>query len=69
MKLFLGYFWWGVDVDNKDREIPMSGAGGKSATIYKTKNLIVVITAESNTGGNFQLMEGGILERIESLLK
>jgi CubicO group peptidase (beta-lactamase class C family) len=67
---WFGYQWWGFEVENKYKRIEMSGAGGQSATIYKTQNLIVVMTAEPNTEGGYHLSEGDILLKIEeSLLK
>lgn len=46
-----GYLWW-ID---RDREmIFMSGHGGQYVCIVPDKNLIVVMTAEVNTQGDFQ---------------
>jgi CubicO group peptidase (beta-lactamase class C family) len=47
-----GYYWW----RDTDRNIEfMRGHGGQYVFMNKNKNLMVVITSEPNTQGNFQL--------------
>jgi CubicO group peptidase (beta-lactamase class C family) len=47
-----GYYWWRDS--NRDIEF-MRGHGGQYVFINKNKNLMVVITSEPNTQGDFQL--------------
>lgn len=47
-----GYLWW----KDESREMTfMSGHGGQYVCIIPSKNLVVVMTAEVNTQGDFQL--------------
>ena len=47
-----GYQWW---IDTERNIFIMWGRGGQLVFINKDKNLIVVITSETNTGGDFNL--------------
>jgi len=47
-----GYYWWG---DTKRNVQIMRGHGGQYVFLNKNKNLMVVITSEPNTQGDFQL--------------
>jgi CubicO group peptidase (beta-lactamase class C family) len=49
------YLWW---KDNSREMTFMSGHGGQYVCIIPSKNLIVVMTAEVNTQGEFQFSEG-----------
>jgi len=68
-KILFGYLWWSDDIENKDKEIWMSGAGGQLVNIYKAKDLIAVITSEPNTEPGFWFGGGDVFERIEGILK
>jgi CubicO group peptidase (beta-lactamase class C family) len=62
-----GYDWWG---DSRREVQMMRGHGGQYVFVNKAKNLIVVITAEPNTQGDFQLSyeEGiAIYDRINTI--
>jgi CubicO group peptidase (beta-lactamase class C family) len=62
-----GYYWWG---DTGRNIVFMRGHGGQYVFINKSKNLIVVITAEPNTQGSSQLSlnQGlSIYDRINSI--
>jgi CubicO group peptidase (beta-lactamase class C family) len=50
--LAFGYLWW---KDTKRNINCMWGRGGQLVLINRDKNLIVVITSETNTGGDFDL--------------
>jgi CubicO group peptidase (beta-lactamase class C family) len=47
-----GYYWWG---DSGRDIVFMRGHGGQYVFINKNKNLMMVITSEPNTQGDFQL--------------
>jgi CubicO group peptidase (beta-lactamase class C family) len=62
-----GYYWWR---DTGRNIMIMRGHGGQYVFINKSKNLIVVITSEPNTQGDFQLSLGkglAIYDRINSI--
>jgi CubicO group peptidase (beta-lactamase class C family) len=46
-----GYLWW---IDREREMVFMSGHGGQYVCIIPSKNLVVVMTAEVNTQGDFQ---------------
>jgi CubicO group peptidase (beta-lactamase class C family) len=50
--LAFGYLWW---KDTQRNLNCMWGRGGQLVLINKEKNLIIVITSETNTGGDFDL--------------
>jgi CubicO group peptidase (beta-lactamase class C family) len=47
-----GYLW---RLDSSNKRIMMMGHGGQLVCVQPEKNLIVVITAEVNTQGDYQL--------------
>jgi CubicO group peptidase (beta-lactamase class C family) len=60
-----GYFWW---IENSRGVFYMSGSGGQNVFINKSKGLMIVITSEQNTQGNFQMSEGfTIYDRINNI--
>lgn len=62
-----GYYWWG---DASRNIVFMRGHGGQYVFINKAKNLMVVITSEPNTQGDFQLLlnQGlSIYDRIDAI--
>ena len=64
-----GYMWWN---DTKRNINCMAGRGGQFVLINKDKNLIVVMTGETNTGGDFNLPVSeifSIYDRINSIIK
>ena len=64
-----GYQWW---VDAKRNVSCMWGRGGQLVFINKEKNLIVVVTGETNTGGDFNFSAYDALpiyDRINSITK
>ena len=67
--LTFGYMWW----KDPERNINlMIGRGGQFVFINKEKNLLVVITSETNTGGDFNLAfydAMPIYDRINSIAK
>jgi len=50
-----GYFWW---IPNYSSMVYMAGSGGQYVFIDKFTKLMVVITSEQNTLGNFEMSEG-----------
>ena len=64
-----GYLWW---KDTKRNMHCMAGRGGQFVFINRDKNLIVVMTSETNTSGDFNLpvYDGlSIYDRINSIAK
>jgi len=63
-----GYYWWIDNNRDGDKVLYMSGSGGQVLFINKSKKLMIVITSEQNTQGNFQMGEGfTIYDRINNI--
>jgi len=64
-----GYLWW---IDTARNVSFMAGHGGQYVFVNKNKNLIVVITSEKHTMGDFNLLPDealSIYDRINSITK
>jgi CubicO group peptidase (beta-lactamase class C family) len=61
-----GYLWW---IDESRNMFVMSGHGGQYVFVVPEKNLLVVMTAEVNTQGDFQFRRDAALEWLDRVVE